>query len=136
MASLKHLDVCYFADRDILDVIIEPNRPSVVGCTDLSHVLVHYDHEQSARIVGLEILDFTDLIPHLYEPGVLPEIEARFAVVQTEVTLDADGAVHRESHDTGLRGVTLREALEWAYHTFVLSHVPHLARLPTLAQAA
>lgn len=124
MASQKQLDISYFADKDILDIIIEQS-PSVVGCTEHGHVLVHYDEKQRDRIVGLEILDFTDLVPRLHEPGVLPELSTRFEVVETEISVDpADGTVHRETRDTGLRNVTLREALEWAYHHYILSRLP------------
>lgn len=126
MASRKQLDISYFVEKDVLDVIIE-QTPSVVGCTEHGHVLVHYDGEQPDRIVGLEILDFSALVPHLHEPGVLPEMDARFDVLETEVSVDVDdGTVHRETHDTGLRNVTLREALEWAYRHYILSHLPDL----------
>jgi hypothetical protein len=129
MASHKELDIIYFLEKDILDVIILPNRPSVVGGGDHG-LLIHYDEIRRSEIVGFEILDFTEFIPHLYEPGLLPELPALFDVQRTELRVDTDGNIHRQTTDTGLRGVTLREALEWAYHTYILAGRPSPRPLP------
>jgi len=134
MASREQLDISYYADKDILDIIIEQS-PSVVGCTEWGRILVHYDKNRRDRIVGLEILDFTDLVPHLHKPGVLPKLNTHFDVVETEISVDPDGTVHRQTRDTGLHDVTLREALEWAYRHYILSRLPapyyaHFERQP------
>lgn len=50
-------------------------------------------------------------------------MDAHFDVVETEVSVAPDGTTRRETRDTGLRNVTLREALEWAYHRYVLSRL-------------
>lgn len=122
----KRLDMRYSADRDILIAIIPPPRPARMGGGEYG-CMIGYADDNTREVVSFEILDFSRFITHLHEPGVLPEMDARFDVVETEVSVDADdGTVHRETHDTGLRNVTLREALEWAYRHYILSHLPNL----------
>ncbi len=53
--------------------------------------------------MGFEVWDFAYFIPHLFEAGVIPEIEEGFDVV-----------------GTGLKDATPPEILEWAYQHFVL----------------
>jgi hypothetical protein len=125
----RQLDIAYFAEKDILDVIILPNRPSVVGGGEHGF-LIHYDREHSHEISGFEILDFLDFVPHLYEPGVVPALSMRFDVQETMVSVDPDGTVHRHTVDTGLRGVTLHEALEWAYREYILAGHPRPVASP------
>ena len=125
MERRRQLDIAYFADKDILDAIILPNRPSVVGGGEHGF-LIHYDREHNHELSGFEILDFSDFIPHLYEPGVVPVLSMRFDIQKTIVSVDSDGIVHRHTVDTGLRGVTLHEALEWAYHEYILAERPRL----------
>ena len=129
MESTKQLDFRYSADRDILIALILPSRPALMGGGEYG-CLIGYADDGSREVVSFEILDFTRFIAHIYEPGVLPELSARFDVVETEISVDPGGAVHRETRDTGLRNVTLREALEWAYHHYILSRLlpPFLAR--------
>jgi hypothetical protein len=129
MERRRQLDIAYFADKDILDAIILPNRPSIVGGGEHGF-LIHYDQGHNHEISGFEILDFSDFIPHLYEPGVVPALSMRFDVQKTIVSVDPDGTVHRHTIDTDLRGVTLHEALEWAYHEYVLADHPHPAVSP------
>ena len=126
MERRRQLDIAYFADKDILDAIILPNRPSVVGGGEHGF-LIHYDREHNHEISGFEILDFSDFIPHLYEPGVVPALSMRFDVQKTMVSVNLDGTVHRRTVDTGLQGVTLHEVLEWAYHEYVLAEHTRLA---------
>ena len=114
------LDVCYFPQKDILTINILPRRPAVMGMTDY-HFLVAYARDKPDEIVGFEILDFSYFIPHLYEPGVVPQLDMRFDVQVSEPVIEPEGKVHFKTRDIQLTGVTLHEVLEWAYEEFVLS---------------
>jgi len=61
---------------------------------------------------------------------VVPALSMRFDVQKTIVSVDPDGTVHRHTVDTDLRGVTLHEALEWAYHEYILADHPRPAVSP------
>jgi hypothetical protein len=73
-------------------------------------LMVRYDWDKPDEVVGFECLDFSLLIPHLAEPGVVPKLDLRFDVA-----------------GTALMNVTLTEVLHWAYERYVL-------RRPTVAQ--
>jgi len=125
MAVVSQLDIRYSPEHDILAAHIPPRRRMKMGW-GRHGFLIGYDWECESEIVGFEILDFSTFVSHLHELGVLPELNTRFDVQQTTVRVDPDGTVHRETQDTGLRGLTLTEVLEWAYHTFILARVPGL----------
>ncbi|MFQ5858434.1 MAG: hypothetical protein ACE5LU_22765 [Anaerolineae bacterium] len=102
MATTKRLEFFYDQERDILSLAILPRRRSVMDHTAHGfHYCTSWD--DPGEIVGFEIWDFAYFIPHLYEAGVIPEIQERFDVVGTE-----------------LRNATLREVLEWAYQRLIL----------------
>jgi len=84
------------------------------------HFFIRYSKENGGEIVGFEILDFY-FIPHLYEPGVVPQLDMRFDVQVSEPVIEPEGKVHFKTKDIQLTGVTLHEVLEWAYEEFVLS---------------
>jgi len=96
------LEVVYYEDKDILYLQILPERPAKVEETKHGF-MVRYDWEDPEVIVGFECLDFSLLVPHLAERGVLPDVRMRF---------DIEGA--------GLKNATLREVLIWAYQRYVL----------------
>jgi len=79
------------------------------------------DDEDRLRRIGFEILDFSYFIPHLYEPGVVPQLDMRFDVQVSEPVIEPQGKVYFKSKDTQLTGVTLHEVLKWAYEEFILS---------------
>ncbi|MFQ5811876.1 MAG: hypothetical protein ACE5I2_01580 [Anaerolineae bacterium] len=114
---------------------ILPRRPAMMGMTDY-HFLVAYNRDNPDDIVGFEILDFSYFIPHLYEPGVVPQLDMCFDVQMSELVIDPEGKVYFKTKDTQLTGVTLQEVLEWAYEEFVLSRVfelrPQLVKAQTL----
>ena len=105
----KRLKVVYHSDKDILSLIILPRRPSRTSGNE-HDFLILYDWDNPDEIVGFEILDFSLLVPHLYEPGVVPAVDLRFEVEGTSLT-----------------NVTLIEVLEWAYRHFVLRYLPAFA---------
>jgi uncharacterized protein YuzE len=96
------LEVVYYEDKDILYLQIIPARPAKVGETRCGF-MIRYDWDYPEKIVGFECLDFSLLIPHLAEPGVIPEIEMRF---------DLEGSP--------LKAASLKEVLIWAYQQYVL----------------
>lgn len=102
----RKLKVVYHEDKDILSLIILPLRPSRAE-GDENDFLILRDWDNRAEIVGFEVLDFSLFVPHIYELDALPPIELRF---------DVDG--------TEMRGVTLREVLEWAYKNFIVMQLP------------
>jgi len=102
METRKQLDIFYLSDRDILSLNILPHRSAQTGITDYGFQIC-YDWDNHEEIVGFEILDFSYFIPHLYEPGVVPEVKMRFDV-----------------QDSDLTNVTLHEVLEWAYRRYIL----------------
>ncbi|TEU19051.1 MAG: DUF2283 domain-containing protein [Anaerolineales bacterium] len=105
----KKLKATYYDEKDILYLQILPSRPARVDETRYG-LMVRYDWDKPDEVVGFECLDFSLLIPHLAEPGVVPKLELRF---------DVEG--------TTLVNVTLTEVLHWAYERYVL-------RRPTVAQ--
>lgn len=98
----KRLKITYYDDKDILYLQILPERPARVEETKYG-LMVRYDWDEPEEIVGFECLDFSLLVPHLAERGVLPEIRMKF---------DVEG--------TDLKDATLREVLIWAYQRYVL----------------
>jgi uncharacterized protein YuzE len=103
------LKATYYDEEDILYLQILPARPARVDETRYG-LMVRYDWDKPDEVVGFECLDFSLLIPHLAEPGVVPKLELRF---------DVEG--------TTLFNVTLTEVLHWAYERYVL-------RRPTVTQ--
>ena len=98
----RELKTIYYEDKDILYLQILPERPAKVEETRYG-LMVRYDWDKPGVIVGFECLDFSLLVPHLAERGVLPDVRMRF---------DIEGA--------GLKGITLKDALIWAYQRYVL----------------
>ncbi len=105
----KKLKATYYEEKDILYLQILPPRPARVDETRYG-LMVRYDWDKPDEVVGFECLDFSLLIPHLAEPGVVPKLDLRF---------DVEG--------TTLVNVTLTEVLHWAYERYVLQR-------PTVAQ--
>lgn len=105
----KELKVTYHPDKDILSLIIPPRRPSRVSGNEYDFLILH-DWDNSEEVVGFEILDFSLLVPHLHEPGVVPAVDWRFRVKGTRLTQ-----------------ASLTEVLEWAYRHCVLRYVPAFA---------
>jgi uncharacterized protein YuzE len=105
----KKLRATYYEQKDILYLQILPPRPARVDETKYG-LMVRYDWDKPGQVVGFECLDFSLLIPHLAEPGVVPELDLRF---------DVEG--------TTLVNATLTEVLHWAYERYVLQR-------PTVAQ--
>ncbi len=102
----RRLRVVYHEDKDILSLIIPPLRPSRAEGNE-NDFLILRDWGNRDEIVGFEVLDFSLFVPHIYELDALPQIELRFNVDGTE-----------------MRGVTLREVLEWAYKNFIVTRLP------------
>ena len=102
----RKLKVVYHEDKDILSLIIPPLRPSRAE-GDENDFLILRDWDNRDEIVGFEVLDFSLFVPHIYDLDALPQIELRF---------DVDG--------TEIRGMTLREVLEWAYKNFIVMRLP------------
>jgi hypothetical protein len=98
----RKLRITYYEGKDILYLQILPERPAKVEETRYGF-MVRYDWDDPEVIVGFECLDFSLLVPHLAEGGVLPDVGMR---------LDIEGA--------GLKNATLREVLIWAYERYVL----------------
>jgi uncharacterized protein YuzE len=98
----KKLRASYDNGKDILYLQMLLSRPARVDETKYG-LMVRYDWDEPEEIVGFECLDFSLLIPHLAEPGVVPELEMRFDIEDAEV-----------------QDVTLQEVLHWAYERYVL----------------
>jgi hypothetical protein len=96
------LKITYYEDKDILYLQILPERPAKVEETKYGF-MARYDWDDPNVIVGFECLDFSLLVPHLAERGVLPDVRMRFNI---------EGA--------GLKDATLREVLIWAYERYLL----------------
>lgn len=109
----KELKITYYEDKDILYLQILPERPAKVEETRYG-LMVRYDWDDPRVIVGFECLDFSLLVPHLAERGVLPDMRMRFDIERA-----------------GLKDATLREVLIWAYQRYVLKplRVPREALL-------
>lgn len=125
--EIKKLDITYFPQKDILSMIILPPRPAVMGITDYGF-LVGYNQDNEDEIVSFEILDFaTYFMPHLHEPGVVPEMDLRFDVQVSEPVTEPGQEPYFKVVGTGPTNATLQEVLEWAYREFVLKRVPELS---------
>lgn len=113
----KKLKATYYDEKDILYLQILPPRPARVDEMRYG-LMVRYDWDKPDKVVGFECLDFSLLIPHLAEPGVVPKLDLRF---------DVEG--------TTLVNATLTEVLHWAYERYVLrrSAVAQPQLSPTLA---
>ncbi|MBC8263259.1 MAG: DUF2283 domain-containing protein [Anaerolineales bacterium] len=98
----KKLKITYYEDKDILYLQILPARPAKVEETKYGF-MVRYDWDDPEVVVGFECLDFSLLVPHLAEPGILPEVRMRFDI-----------------QEAGLKNTSLREALIWTYQRYVL----------------
>jgi len=113
----KKLRATYYDEKDTLYLQVFPPRPARVDETRYG-LMVRYDWDEPDEVVGFECLDFSLLIPHLAEPGVVPKLDLRF---------DVEG--------TTLMNATLAEVLRWAYEWYVLRQPvvvqPHL--VPALA---
>ena len=109
----KRLRATYYGEKDILYLQILPPRPARVDETKYG-LMVRYDWDKPDEVVGFECLDFSLLIPHLAEPGVVPKLDLRF---------DVEG--------TTLMNVTLTEVLHWAYERYVLRRPIGSASLTT-----
>lgn len=105
----KRLKATYYDEKDILYLQILPPRPARVDETKYG-LIVRYNWDKSDEVVGFECLDFSLLVPHLAEPGVVPQFDLRF---------DVEG--------TSLINATLAEVLHWAYERYVLQR-PTVAR--------
>ena len=105
----KRLKVVYHPDKAILSLVISPRRPSRTSGNEHDFLVLH-DWDNPEEIVGFEILDFSLLVPHLHEPGVVPAVDWHFQV-----------------EGTALTEASLNEVLEWAYHHYVLRYVPAFA---------
>ncbi len=81
--------------------------------------MVRYDWDDPEAIVGFECLDFSLLVPHLSERGVLPDVKMRFNV-----------------EEAGLKRATLKEVLIWAYERYVLKSLMVLREASLVAQEA
>jgi hypothetical protein len=111
----KRLKVTYYEDKDILYLQILPERPAKVEETKYGF-MVRYDWDDPEVIVGFESLDFSLLVPHLAEHGVIPDVRMRF---------DVEGA--------SLKNTTLREVLIWAYQRYVLKPLMVPREVPLVA---
>lgn len=105
----KLLKVVYHPDKDILSLVIPPRRPSRTSGNEHDFLIMH-DWDDPEEIAGFEVLDFSLLVPHLHEPGVVPSVDCRFQVEGTSLTQ-----------------ASLTEVLEWAYRHYVLRYVPAFA---------
>jgi len=113
----KKLKATYYSEKDILYLQVLPPHPARVDETRYG-LMVRYNWDRPDEVVGFECLDFSLLIPHLAEPGVVPKLDLRFNV---------EGA--------SLTNATLTDVLHWAYERYVLQRPvmeqPHL--VPALA---
>lgn len=98
----RRLKAIYYDNKDILYLQLLPERPARVDETKYGF-MVRYDWDDPETVVGFECLDFSLLVPHLAEPGVLPKLEMCF---------DIEG--------TDLKRATLKDVLIWAYRRYVL----------------
>jgi hypothetical protein len=102
MAKPKSIEISYYRHKDILSVHILPKRPAKTGGGE-DDFLIRYDWDDPKTIVGFEILDFSLIIPKIYNREIVPELPMQFSIKGTEVT-----------------NLSLQEVLEWAYLTFIL----------------
>ncbi|MBC8449008.1 MAG: DUF2283 domain-containing protein [Chloroflexi bacterium] len=98
----KRLRATYYHEKDILYLQVLPPRPARVDETKYG-LMARYDWDRPDEVVGFECLDFSLLIPHLAESGVVPKLDLRF---------DVEGST--------LMKATLTEVLRWAYERYVL----------------
>jgi uncharacterized protein YuzE len=116
----KKLKATYYNEKDVLYLQVLPPRPARVDETEYG-LIVRYDWDRPDEVVGFECLDFSLLIPHLAEPGVVPQLDLRFEV-----------------EGTTLMNATLAEVLHWAYERYVLRRPalaqPHLVPTPVVRE--
>jgi len=101
METVKQVIAHYIPQGDHLYIHIKPKRPAAVSETD-HDFYIRYDLEEQREIVGFECLDFSKLVPHIYDPKVVPKLDLRFDVESTH-----------------LRNVTLQEVLAWVYEAHI-----------------
>ncbi len=102
MATIEPMKAVYHPEGDALWLEILPARPTHTSMTEYDFYIRH-DTERPDEIVGFQILQFSLFVPHLHESGVVPDVSYRFDVV-----------------DTDLKGLRLKEVIEWAYWRYVL----------------
>jgi uncharacterized protein YuzE len=116
----RKLKATYYEEKDTLYLQILPPRPARVDETRYG-LMVRYDWDKPDEIVGFECLDFSLLIPHLAEPGVVPQLDLRFDVEGTKLMM-----------------ATLTEVLHWAYEWYVLQRNtvtrPHSVPTPVVRE--
>jgi hypothetical protein len=98
----RRIELSYYRSKDILSIHILPKRPAKTR-GDESDFLIRYDWDDPNTIVGFEVLDFSLLIPKIYNREIVPELPMRFSIMGTEMA-----------------GLSLQEVLEWAYRAFIL----------------
>ncbi|MDZ7361315.1 MAG: DUF2283 domain-containing protein [candidate division KSB1 bacterium] len=102
MEKSKEIEVSYFRQKDILSIHILPKRPAKTGGSE-EDFLIRYDWDDPKTIAGFEILDFSLIIPKIYNHAIVPDLPMKFSIKGTDET-----------------DLTLQEVLEWAYLAFVL----------------
>jgi uncharacterized protein YuzE len=102
MEKSKEIEVSYFRQKDILSIHILPKRAAKTGGGE-EDFLIRYDWDDPKTIVGFEILDFSLIIPKIYNRSIVPDLPMKFSIKGTAVA-----------------ALSLQEVLEWAYLAFVL----------------
>jgi hypothetical protein len=102
MEKLNEIEISYYRPKDILSIHVLPKRPATTGGGD-ADFLIRHDWDDPQKIVGFEILDFSLIIPKIYNREIVPDLPMKFFIKGTEVT-----------------DLSLQEVLEWAYLAFIL----------------
>ena len=100
--NANQIEISYYRHKDILSIQILPIRPARTG-NGKSDFLIRYDWDDPEKVVGFEILDFSTLIPKIYNKNIIPELPMLFSISGTEED-----------------GLTLQEVLEWVYRNLIL----------------
>jgi hypothetical protein len=95
--------VDYLKEKDVLTIQIVPQRDLETRARGLDYdFLIFHAKDNLQDIVGMQSMDFSKFARHL-KADMLPVVGANFDVIGTD-----------------LRGINLKQLLEWAYSNFVL----------------
>jgi len=98
----RKLTVKYCKDGDTLWLHVLPRRRAREAMTEYDFY-VRYAAQNQREIVGFKVLDFSHFVLHVHEPGVVPNLEMRFAIEGTDI-----------------KNASLEDVLEWAYRKYIL----------------
>ncbi|MFQ5630330.1 MAG: hypothetical protein ACE5I1_16285, partial [bacterium] len=77
--NAHQIEIGYYRHKDILSIQILPIRPARTG-NEKCDFFIRSGWDEPEKIVGFEILDFSLMIPKIYNKKIVPELPMRFSI--------------------------------------------------------